>query len=127
MKNLFTSLLLAIIWGCLGSIFLSFIASLIAIIWLDLWFEATVIPVAAFFFVLIGGITAPSQKSLCSLLLFCLVSTLATIYIGESLHPTLYYPSYLPLTTTLLAALAGAIGVTALEMRKNGKKANPND
>lgn len=121
MKILFASLLMATIWGCLGSIFCSFIAGLIATIWLNLWFETTVIPVAAFSFVLIGGITAPTHKLLCSLLLFCLASTIAAINIGESLHPSLYYPTYLPLITTLLAALAGVLGVTALGKGKEMK------
>ncbi|WP_133296221.1 hypothetical protein [Zooshikella ganghwensis] len=112
---------LAALIATLGSAFLSI---MVFTIYLNYWFEITVLPIVSFFFVLCGGLVAPKGKILIALMLAMLTSILTYFFWGISIHPTEYKFTYSPLISINTASYISVVCVALIKKYKFTKLTN---
>ncbi len=102
---------MALSFAILGGFVAAVLSSLVLFMGLGLWFDLYVYSTTAFFFVLTGGMLSSLNKPATAISLAVIAILAALDQVGESIDPTTYMPTYLPLLSICIASVVAALTV----------------
>lgn len=108
----------ALLFGGVGGILAATIVGIIGTLWFDIWIDLYVFPVAIFFFVVAGCFCSSLNKRHTALVLAFISMVFAVFFVGETVHPKTYLPTYLPLLCVFFAAILASITVVIFAQKK---------